>query len=143
MKPERCWVLARALAVASLLAAVFSHGVYTFYVLHGVQPLHNAMHVATLLAALAFIAAPLLAVIGLFRGKIWGFYALGVFPLVAFAFGISAFPLIGHLFPAGASRSLAIGLVNGVILVSITWLWRVAKHAAQQGTAADPASLGG
>ena len=143
MKSEYCWILARALAVASFLAAAISHGVYTFYVQHGVQLLGNALQVLTLLAALTLFAAPLLAAIGLFRGKIWGFYALGVFPVAAFTFGVSAIPLIGQLFPVGAPRSIAVGLINGAFLVSAVWLWHGAKHAAQQSTAADPASLGG
>jgi hypothetical protein len=138
---KRYWKAAQALALLAMLNAVGFHGVYTFYIHHGLQPIDGFWGVVAAVFSAVFIVAPVAALFGLFRHRVWGFVPLAAFPFAAFVFGISAIPLLGHLVPAGSARSVAVGAINLAFVVAVIYLMRQCmRNAVQQITQPDGSS---
>jgi hypothetical protein len=72
-----------------------------------------------------FLVVPVVAVFGAIRSKRWALYVLMAFPLVAWVFGAAAIPYIAFIFPPVAPRTIAITIINLLVIAVVVWLrWR-------------------
>ena len=81
-----------------------------------------------------FFVLPIASVVGAIRCKLWTFYCLVSFPVVAWVFGAGAVPLVSHVFPAGLPRTIAVTVINLAVIAFAVWLYRGRSNSSFKPT---------
>jgi predicted permease len=110
MSPLR-WL--QLLAFSEFLSALCLPGAYTF-------PFRtlDAVNKFTLssifgdVISISLIAVPTITLVALLKGKKIGLWGLYLSPLLLFAFGLGAIPLLANLAPVGTERTFMAALLN-------------------------------
>jgi hypothetical protein len=112
----------RLIAVTELVCALPWHGIYLLgyrLMSHPQAAAVDPLLVALSAEGLLFLLAPLAGVYGAFRNRPWVTFPLALFPVLAFAHGVSAIPYLARLAPVGHWRTLALVVINGGLIVAV------------------------
>ena len=122
---QTTWRVAQVLGMLQLVKALELHGIYTvlWAQLTGDQPM-TLQGWGLSLASMLFLLLPIIAVIGLFQRRRWGFYPLIVFPLVAVVFGAIPMPFLASYLRSFAFTSELLIVLNIVFMGIYLLLFR-------------------
>lgn len=118
--------IALLLAGCQAIVAVPLHGIYTasirFFGATGYWSLTSLLLNAL---SIVFVVLPFLALYGIFRNERYGYWCLGLFPLVALVFGVTAIPLVKHIYGSDVMlNSIFIICINVIVSCAAFWLCR-------------------
>ncbi|HRQ58216.1 MAG TPA: hypothetical protein PLN31_12415 [Azoarcus taiwanensis] len=118
--------IALLLAFCEALVAVPLYGIYTAPVqLFGATEYWSPMTLMLNTLSVVFLILPLAALYGVFRNQRYGYWCLGLFPLVALVFGVTAIPFVKHLYGSAVLlNSVFIIVINTGVCLAAVWLYR-------------------
>jgi len=126
--------IAQIVAIGELIVAVPLFGVYTApFRFIGAVGYWAPEAILTNILSIVFVVLPFVALYGVSKGWIIGYWAMGVFPIVAFAFGITAIPFVKYLYGSDVMvNSYIIGGANIVVVLSAVWLYKAGGLRSNQ-----------
>ena len=118
--------IAQFIALGQVLVALPLYGIYTaplrFFVAVGYWA---PMNMLTNVLGIVFLVLPLLALYGVSTDRTYGYWSLGLFPVVALAFGVTAIPLVNYLYGTDMMlNTVFIIVINVVVILAAIWLYR-------------------
>ena len=123
---RRTHSLTIVLATLALLSALSLPGIF-LWPLNAIRIDSYYMDEVLLVASMdalriLFLLVPVVSLIGAIRGKLWGLYGIMVFSVIAWVFGVGGIPYLAHLFTPGMHRTIAITVINLVVIEAATWI---------------------
>lgn len=117
--------IALGFAILELLSALPWYGVYTSPIaFYGSSGYWSALSLGTNLLAIFFLLLPILAVVGLLSGWRTAFLWMGLYPVVAFLFGVVPIPFATHLYSSDKMlNTYLIGAIDILAVLITCWLY--------------------
>lgn len=118
--------IAQLVAFGEVLTALPLYGIYTApFRFFGAIGYWVPMNILTNVLSIVFVVLPLLAMYGVSKNKGYGYLSLGLFPVVAFVFGVTAIPFVRYLYGSNVMlNTVFIALINIVVIAAAMWLYR-------------------
>ena len=83
--------------------------------------------------SIVFLVLPFVALYGVSKDQRIGYWALGLFPIVAFVFGVTAIPFVKFFYGTNVMvNSYLIGAVNIAVVISAVWLYKAGGLRSNQ-----------
>jgi len=123
MKKKR---IAQLIALGEVLVAMPLYGIYTAPIrFFGSIGYWAPMNILANVLSVVFVVLPLLALYGISKDRSYGYWSLGLFPVVAFLSGVTAIPFVKYLYGNDAMlNTVFIVLINVVVTSAAIWLYR-------------------
>lgn len=117
--------IALVIAILELLSALPFYGIYTMVIrFYGATNYWTPLLIGTSLLGLAFLVLPLLAVIGLWKDWRSSYLWMGLYPVVAFLFGVVPVPFANYLYTDNSAlNTVFIGIANLCVVILAIWLF--------------------
>ena len=118
--------IAQLIAIGQVLVALPLYGIYTAPIrFFGAIGYWDPMNILTNVLSVVFVALPLLALHGVSKDRRYGYWSLGLFPVVAFVFGVTAIPFVKYLYGSDVMlNTVFIVATNVVVTFATIWLYR-------------------
>ena len=116
-------------AAIELVTALTKYGIYTMPIrFYGMEGYWSLPSLGTNLLGILFLALPITAIISLLKGKNIGFLWMGLFPIVAFVFGVVPIPFANYLYSSNVNiNTVFIAIINILAVTISLWLYRSMK----------------
>jgi hypothetical protein len=83
------------------------------------------MAIFTNILSLVFVVLPFLALYGVSKHRRYGYWSLGLVPLVASVFGVTAIPFVKYLYGSNVMlNTVFIVTINIAVIFASIWLYR-------------------
>ena len=118
--------IAQTLALGEMLVALPLYDIYTGpFQFFGMTGYWAPMNQLANLLSIVFVILPLLALYGVSKERTYGYWSLGLFPVVALVFGITALPLVKYLYGSKVTlNTVCIVIINLAVTTAALWLYR-------------------
>jgi hypothetical protein len=122
MKKKR---ISQLIALGEVIVALPLYGIYTAPVrFFGAIGYWAPMNILTNVLSVVFLVLPLLALYGISKDRSYGYWSLGLFPVVAFVFGVTAIPFVKYLYGSDVMlNTVFIVLINVLVTAAAIWLY--------------------
>jgi hypothetical protein len=115
-----------ALAALTLVSALSNPGIFLWPL--GAFRAENYYADGWLLVAtldvlrILFLMVPVASLVFAVRGSVWATYGVIAFALIAWVFGASAIPFLGHAFPPVLPRAISVTAINLAVIATAVWV---------------------
>lgn len=122
MKKKR---IGQLFALGEILVALPLYGIYTAPIrFFGAIGYWAPMSIFTNVLSIVFLVLPLLALYGISKNRTYGYWSLGLFPVVSFVFGVTAIPFVKYLYSSDVMlNAVFIVLINVLVTATAIWLY--------------------
>ncbi|MCU7807309.1 MAG: hypothetical protein KZQ73_05495 [Candidatus Thiodiazotropha sp. (ex Semelilucina semeliformis)] len=117
--------IAQLISFGEVLVALPLYGIYTAPIRYfGAIGYWTPMNILTNVLSVVFLVLPLLALYGVSKDRSYGYWSLGLFPVVAFVFGVTAIPFVKYLYGNDVMlNTVFIVLINVLVTAAAIWLY--------------------
>lgn len=117
--------IAQLIALGEVIVALPLYGIYTAPIrLFGATGYWAPMNLFTNALGVVFLVLPLLALYGVSKARNYGYWCLGLFPVVASVFGVTAIPFVKYLYGSDVTlNTVFIVLINVLVTAAAVWLY--------------------